>query len=1652
MSHELNKTSDTGGTADCGEDNSSLSHLLHATSGGIFDSNSTPSDSEEDTLMRLTQQARQRSTNRFYDLRHELDDSQREEWSDYNGDGDYNNEDDNDDNSDDDNDEEMGDEVGPSEYFQHILLNRRRNPFYGYSDGDEDDEGQGQEDDDDEDDDNNDNDHTAEFLRTINSLSGESGSAAGAAALMSRLMGVGGGGLFFGGSQDIRGSSEINALISNLEQRMDPYLVMESLNELAERLLMMNALTAERSIPSNRLAKCICSILEDPTLLDDLELQLVACRCLYNLLEVNIDFVHDAVENNAVEALGNKLMEVSYIDLTEQCLQALEMIARDPTSHSRIVANPGLGSVLDYLDFLTIHAQRKCFIIVSKACTSVLVANFNMVSTVFTRVAQIVQNHTDSVVVENGWLAISRIITSFKLKPDLLDELFKDKSYLLKEMSEIIMLSCNKSKNSETGKVTIPHGSVLSLLKSLIVLASVSIDVSRVLLTDCNIGAVIIQSLNKFAKTQTDNISIETLMAVPKDLLSSFLSLIGYLLPISYTPKQSPFLSDDHKDFPEKEALNESRCNLCQDIVPKEYTTFVDTVWVLLVNSYLATMDYEIRRMIFVLIYRIVSFAPASQNLNIKDLGLICTVLASVTNLNVYSIGNNLPQTKGSALDVDMMDSSDEEHDEVEHEADPGLKKQDSDHENNEGQQVQSGSDSYDNGLNFESKDINEEKSNPHKIRGLVLLLSSFSIADILISKDPKIILLLEREGFISDTITVMKSLIGKIEEELPTSLQVKLVQFLASYTNKFLDNEFSNGYGYIFQFRSNKLLSEILMATQRINEKYTTLKNSLHVTSLSQMKTLQHINLLLNGNESRAYDYDSWENLWAQLKGVIASEELSSFELVSSKIFETLARVLTTDTSECGYEFSDCYKSFIKTFFVHNDRTIENLMDKLQETLTRSESFDIVSSGVVNPSGANTENGYAQTAIMAKQVKLRMSPEDTQSSSELFPSETRNMILSVHAIATFKSVDTFLKNKLQFIDGLKNIAKGPESNDDSDEKERLNIEFLINGEVVPNEITIYGAVYRSLQTRPDEIINPSKIWTGIHNVTYRKSAESVDKDVRMVSPVLLPAENDSDIYNSTTLSILKLLRVLSEMNSFAKDNLVRDVLAIPEAKFRNWKLTVKLNRQLEEPLIVASGTLPGWSINTTREYPFIFPLETRLLFLQSTSFGYSRLIHQWQIRTNQAEEENSSNVLSSIHNQRPQLGRPTRHKVRISRKMILQSAVKVLGLYGSTPGILEIEYYDEVGTGLGPTLEFYASVSKEFVKKKLRLWRDSDAHYYDDEAYITNDKGLFPLPFDKNQLASENGRKVLQFFACLGKFIARALLDSRIIDFNFNPVFLRLVQYLNYQGMSPTSSTRSPEKASRDIRKVTNLSSLHLVDPQLADSLEHLLQYVKQFENVEELERDSILVDGATIKDLSIYFELPGYPDYELIPNGSKIQVTASNLESYVNKVVEATLYSGIIHQTRAFMDGFSKVFPINSLVLFSPDELAEMFGRGEEDWSMESLRSAIHANHGYNKESQAINFLISILASFSIEERRKFLQFLTGSPKLPIGGFKSLRPELTVVRKHPEDNLSANDYLPSVMTCANYLKLPNYSSEKVMKQRLLQAISDGAGAFLLS
>ena len=122
---------------------------------------------------------------------------------------------------------------------------------------------------------------------------------------------------------------------------------------------------------------------------------------------------------------------------------------------------------------------------------------------------------------------------------------------------------------------------------------------------------------------------------------------------------------------------------------------------------------------------------------------------------------------------------------------------------------------------------------------------------------------------------------------------------------------------------------------------------------------------------------------------------------------------------------------------------------------------------------------------------------------------------------------------------------------------------------------------------------------------------------------------------------------------------------------------------------------------------------------------------------------------------------------------------------------------------------------------------------------------------------------------------------------------------------------------------------------------------------------------------------------------------------------MTNAIIGTGAALQAKAFREGFSKVFPIADLQAFTADELVMLFGNADEDWSLESknclfllsrkpfdlhplaaLSEVIKADHGFNVESRAIRDLLEIMSQYDAANRRNFLQFITGSPKLPIGG----------------------------------------------------------------
>jgi E3 ubiquitin-protein ligase TRIP12 len=137
--------------------------------------------------------------------------------------------------------------------------------------------------------------------------------------------------------------------------------------------------------------------------------------------------------------------------------------------------------------------------------------------------------------------------------------------------------------------------------------------------------------------------------------------------------------------------------------------------------------------------------------------------------------------------------------------------------------------------------------------------------------------------------------------------------------------------------------------------------------------------------------------------------------------------------------------------------------------------------------------------------------------------------------------------------------------------------------------------------------------------------------------------------------------------------------------------------------------------------FGFLFPFSTRYLFLQSTSFGYARLLNRV---ISQSPREVANN---SRREGLEQYGRLQRRKVEVPRDSPMQVALKVFDLFGPSSSILDVHFQGEVGTGLGPTLEFFASVCREFAWRELKLWRDADTTL--SGKYVHHPLGLFPAP-----------------------------------------------------------------------------------------------------------------------------------------------------------------------------------------------------------------------------------------------------------------------------------------------------------------------------------
>ncbi|GAB6021555.1 hypothetical protein CHUAL_004153 [Chamberlinius hualienensis] len=657
---------------------------------------------------------------------------------------------------------------------------------------------------------------------------------------------------------------------------------------------------------------------------------------------------------------------------------------------------------------------------------------------------------------------------------------------------------------------------------------------------------------------------------------------------------------------------------------------------------------------------------------------------------------------------------------------------------------------------------------------------------------------------------------------------------------------------------------------------------------------------------------------------------------------------------------------------------------------------------------------------------------------------------------------------------------------------------------------TIFRAVQQLIQmsqmgSRQEKL---RRVWEPTYTIVYREVKATTEEGASSGSCAAsrrpsknLGEQSGLDFGSCSVDEVLQLLRVLYVMSTDPKQR--TNSYKVPLEEFVSKKITNKLGQQIQDPLVLACNALPDWCEDLTYSCPMLFPFETRQLFFSCTAFGASRSI-VWLQNQRDASVERSRGPSSRVDDPHEyRVGRLKHDRVKVPRgENLLDWAMQVMKIHASLKSILEVEFQDEEGTGLGPTLEFYTLVAAEMQRKSLGMWIcDDEQEDLNDSVdlgeglkppgfYIMRPGGLFPAPLPQDSIHTNN---VVRYFKYLGVFLAKTLQDNRLVDLPLSLPFLKLMcqgeisanvrersigkgPKVDLDAMiSSTISEESEEsvlKRSEDqqlqqqqpswFSSFLTMEDFKIVDPHRAKFLQQLNELVNMKQQIlndktlSELEKEEKLQkltiplaenqkgSAMTIEDLSLTFQFSpsskvfGFTAVDLRKGGENEDVTIYNIEDYIELVTDFCLHKGIRKQMEAFRAGFCEVFLMDKLGAFSPVEMRMMLcGDQAPTWSREDVLNYTEPKLGFSKESPGFQRFVNVLVGMNAYERKAFLQFTTGCSSLPPGGLANLYPRLTVVRK-----IDATDgSYPSVNTCVHYLKLPNYSSEDIMRDRLLAA-----------
>lgn len=282
---------------------------------------------------------------------------------------------------------------------------------------------------------------------------------------------------------------------------------------------------------------------------------------------------------------------------------------------------------------------------------------------------------------------------------------------------------------------------------------------------------------------------------------------------------------------------------------------------------------------------------------------------------------------------------------------------------------------------------------------------------------------------------------------------------------------------------------------------------------------------------------------------------------------------------------------------------------------------------------------------------------------------------------------------------------------------------------------------------------------------------------------------------------------------------------------------------------------------------------------------------------------------------------------------------------------------------------------------------------------YIKNEDELFKerkggiLWFSGNNQPKEK-------YKIVGILLGLSFYNSTILSLSFPPVFYKLL--LDMDSIS--------------------LSDLYDLEPEIASSLNALKK-----------------LSDEDIKKLQLDFTINYSGNTHTLKEDTPL--TPSNVDTYIKLYYEYILKESVRGPLESIREGFLSTLSEKTLHVLEADELENILS-GSEKVCLELLKSKTRYVD-FSPQSEQVVWLWEALEEWSSEELNRLVEFITGSPRVPLCLLASW--ELVITK-----NGADTDRLPSSQTCFNTLMLPLYCTKEKLNEKLRKAALYCKGFYL--